>query len=552
MKKKLRVGLLLDSFYVDAWQYRMIEQVINQGCSNIVLAVINAKSKSKKTIISELRKKSHKIIYFLYSRFDRLFFKQSPDAFAKKNLKELISDVSVINVVPEQKKFADYINETDLKTIKESEVDILVRIGFRILKGEILTIARYGVWSYHHGDNKKNRGGPPGFWETVYNWDVTGCILQILNETLDGGIVIYRSYSRTDKVSVERNKNNYFWKSASFLSRAIRRLHLLGEEEFFEQVKSINNGLDFYSGKIFKTPKNLHALYVVAKQAYKIIGWAISKILFVNQWFLLFLLGKKESLGFYKFKKIIPPKDRFWADPFVVEKDEKYFVFIEEFPYRTNKGHISVFDMTTKGAYTRPIKVLERPYHLSYPFVFWHDKKFYMVPESNDNNTIELYECVDFPYKWEHKTNLMEGVSAADTTLFFYEKKWWLFTAIEENQGSNHDDELFLYYSDSLFSKNWVSHPANPVVSDVRSARPAGKIFERDGILYRPSQDCSKCYGYGLNMNKITVLTEKKYEEKMVSYAHPKWSTEALGVHSFTYEKGLTMIDAFRRRLRIF
>ena len=169
MKKKLRVGLLLDSFYVDAWQYRMIEQVINQGCSNIVLAVINAKSKSKKTIISELRKKSHKIIYFLYSRFDRLFFKQSPDAFAKKNLKELISDVSVINVVPEQKKFADYINETDLKTIKESEVDILVRIGFRILKGEILTIARYGVWSYHHGDNKKNRGGPPGFWETVYN-----------------------------------------------------------------------------------------------------------------------------------------------------------------------------------------------------------------------------------------------------------------------------------------------------------------------------------------------------------------------------------------------
>ncbi len=35
-----------------------------------------------------------------------------------------------------------------------------------------------------------------------------------------------------------------------------------------------------------------------------------------------------------------------------------------------NKGHISVIRMDEQGVYSEPVKVLERPYHLSYPFVF--------------------------------------------------------------------------------------------------------------------------------------------------------------------------------------
>ena len=48
--------------------------------------------------------------------------------------------------------------------IKSKNLDILFRRDFRILKGEILNSARFGIWSFHHGDNDHFRGLPPGFW----------------------------------------------------------------------------------------------------------------------------------------------------------------------------------------------------------------------------------------------------------------------------------------------------------------------------------------------------------------------------------------------------
>ena len=34
------------------------------------------------------------------------------------------------------------------------------------------------------------------------------------------------------------------------------------------------------------------------------------------------------STSFWKFKKIIPPDDKFWADPFVVSYNDEYFIFL--------------------------------------------------------------------------------------------------------------------------------------------------------------------------------------------------------------------------------
>ena len=39
------------------------------------------------------------------------------------------------------------------------------------------------------------------------------------------------------------------------------------------------------------------------------------------------------------------PADRFWADPHVVERDGRYWVFLEEWIYATQKGHIAVLEI---------------------------------------------------------------------------------------------------------------------------------------------------------------------------------------------------------------
>jgi hypothetical protein len=249
---------------------------------------------------------------------------------------------------------------------------------------------------------------------------------------------------------------------------------------------------------------------------------------------------------------MVPPKDRFWADPHVILADGHYYIFVEEYIYREKKAHISVIDMDEQGNCITSAPVLEKAYHLSYPFVFPWQNSYYMVPESAENKTIELYESITFPYEWKFKMNLMENVRAVDTTLFHHDGKWWLFTGIAQNEGSLPLVELFVFCSSELFTNKWDSHPMNPVVSDVEHARPAGKVFTRDGRIYRPSQNCSKMYGYGFDLNEILFLSDAEYVEKKVFSVRPHWDKKVKGTHTFTKEGQLTIIDAFMRRRRLF
>ena len=77
----------------------------------------------------------------------------------------------------------------------------------------------------------------------------------------------------------------------------------------------------------------------------------------------------------------------------------------------------------------------------------------FMIPESSANKTIDLYECKEFPYTWNHKMTLFNNIDAVDTNLIFHKSFWWLFTNIKSNTNLNYADELHLYYSKNLFNK---------------------------------------------------------------------------------------------------
>jgi hypothetical protein len=178
--------------------------------------------------------------------------------------------------------------------------------------------------------------------------------------------------------------------------------------------------------------------------------------------------------------------------------------------------------------------------------------KYFMVPEAAENRTIDLYECAEFPRQWKFKTNLMKNVKAVDTTLFHYNGKWWLFTGMAENEGSFPLVELFLFFSGDLFAGEWDSHPLNPIVSDIKKSRPAGRLFTRNGKIFRPSQDCSKFYGYGFDLNEVLLLSETEYLEKRMTSVRPHWDKKIQGTHTFSREGELTIIDAFMRRRKLF
>jgi hypothetical protein len=270
----------------------------------------------------------------------------------------------------------------------------------------------------------------------------------------------------------------------------------------------------------------------------------------IDQWQLLYRHAPTLSTEMFRFKPLVPPKDRIWADPHLIARDGRHYIFLEELPYQRGKGHISVMEMNPDGRWTTPQPVLTEPFHLSYPHLVEADGRLFMVPESYEARAIRVYECVSFPLRWKFVGNILEDVTAVDATFLQHQGLWYMFAGIKEVDGASASDELFLYYSDSFPGSRWLPHPMNPIVSDARNARPGGAIFRHNGNLYRPAQYCGRRYGYGLNLNRIDLLTPDDYRETMVTAAEPRWRKDLRAVHTLAYVSGLTVADALVRRRR--
>ena len=544
---KLKIGLLVDDLSVEAWMYRGLEKILNNDYAEVTLIINNTTPYHDK--------ESQYLLYRSLRKLDNKLFKTNPDAEIKKNIKTLLPSATILQVTPTQERYHDRLASKDIETIKEHQLDVLVRCGFRILKGEILTTAKYGVWSYHFGDQHESRGmADGGFWESIHKAPQTGVTLQVLDENLDGGQILTQSWALTQQISPKKNITFLKWLASPFLARTLKRLHDLGEEKFFKEVSDKHNSLQFYDAPQYKKPNNMETIVPFAKYLYKFTKRLAMKRFFDEEWFVMINLNPNTAKSLPHYKKVISPLGILWADPFVVEKEDGdgYYLFVEEMSYKENVGHLSVLDLDTQGNVTKNTTILNTGSHLSYPNIFQEDGAWWMIPESGASRKISLYKATNFPYEWELHMHLVEDVKSADTTLHYHDNKWWLFTNIDEEEGSLLYNELFLYSADDFRTQEWTPHPQNPIVSDVKSSRPAGKIFIEDGKIIRPAQNSSTRYGYGLSFNEIITLNEHTYKEKEIGKIHPNWDKKIGGTHTYNRVGKLTVIDAWGLRNKFF
>jgi hypothetical protein len=238
---------------------------------------------------------------------------------------------------------------------------------------------------------------------------------------------------------------------------------------------------------------------------------------------------------------------RFYADPFIFVHNGTTYMFCEEFPYATLKGVISVVVIGEDGSMSKPKHVLERPFHLSYPFVFERDGEIWMIPETYSSGKIELYRASHFPDKWVFEQVLVDDVVASDATLFEKDGLLWLFACVHD--GGSSWDTLSLWYAKNLKGP-WQAHKLNPVLVDAGTARPAGKIVVRDGRIIRPAQNCVGGYGTGLVLKEITQLDEHGFAEHVIADLPPQAEWGMVGVHTLNYGSGFEVIDQLHDRAR--
>ncbi len=235
-----------------------------------------------------------------------------------------------------------------------------------------------------------------------------------------------------------------------------------------------------------------------------------------------------------------PAPRTFIADPFLVERDGRRVLLVEDYDYARDRGVIDALELGPDNTVVHREHIIDGPAHVSYPYPVEIDGDLYLVPESSAGGGLAMYRCVEFPFRWQHEPFTFPVCDAVDTTIFEHDGRWWaLFTRASKDSTT----ALYAYHAASPRGP-WTAHALNPIVVDVTSARPAGRPFEVDGALYRPGQDCSRSYGGGLAIARIDELSPTAYRETVVRRidAHG-FGRYCDGVHTVSFAAGAVAID---------
>ena len=544
--KTLKVGLLVDSTFSDKYVYELALWAKDQANIRISHLIVHARPQDSKLgglknilLTQGLHALVSNLVFQLIISVEKLRLKRNSlhkDHYQIFDLSKLVGGVLTISPIVSKSGFVYRFSTEDIEKIKALDFDLLIRCGSGILRGDILHASRLGVISFHHGDNRINRGVPAGFWECYYKWPQTGFIIQRLTEELDAGDVLIRGSFGT-RYFYSLNQAHLYKKSYVHLQNLLNQIALTGK------LPSAENKPNPYSNILFCTP-NLHQSVAYGiKIVKRILIKKIERILsYKERWGISLLPGKWEKSVFWRSTEVKLPRGRYWADPFLYSYDGKTFCFVEDFVYKTNRGHITALEIIGTKVVERGIAVKE-PFHLSFPFLFKYQGELYMCPESCESKQIRIYRCTEFPLKWELQTVVMEGVSAADTMLFERGGKWWMLTSLDQSGAEDHCSELYLFSADSPLHTNWTPSPQNPIRIDACGGRNAGLIIDGEKLFRLAQRQGFDQYGQGLLVYEIKVISESIFVEELVTEINPTFRRGLRGTHHLSTDGKITVID---------
>jgi hypothetical protein len=563
-EEKLSFGIMANDLEFSDWMARSIKKLMRMDNVNLELIILDGREYSgyrhldayefpdyplipdgirknlSKYIEYGMRTNPKEAIDYANWAYYRRFTNTSTGSIKASRTRDLsdeFSPVDKISVIVEEQGFSEYFQPGDIDVIRDYDLDFILRAGFEIIRGEILEVPKYGIWSFHHADEREYRGGPAGLWEVIKGDPISGAILQRLTDRLDGGIVLKRGHFRTQE-NWPKNLNHTLYGTVEWPSQVAIDL-LNGEADYLTDDPSKTNAPIYRNPSLFELcVKHIRDIRDSGEEFIR--GMPIWNIGIVDA-DIPGVLNEQDgsNVNWFPHRR----SDAFIADPFPIEIGGKDYIFVEDFSYSAGKGKISYIEYPD-GFKRGEIKTAhEEPIHMSYPFVFESDGIIYATPETYNANEVRLYE-VHAPDQWELKTSLISGVAAVDPTVINHNGKWWLFfTRCDEliNNEDYEQEKLFVYSSDELTGE-WTPHQNNPVKTDIRSVRPGGTPIEVDGKLFRPAQYSTEYYGMKVAINQIQELTTTKYEEDVVSYITPK-EPYIDGTHTLSSGGGYIIID---------
>jgi hypothetical protein len=275
-------------------------------------------------------------------------------------LRNIAKRVCFIN----EDNFSEYFSDEDVTSIKFANLDFILRFGFNIIRGEILNAAKYGVWSFHHDDEEKYRGGPPGFWPIYKNDPVSAAMMQRLTEKLDSGIILKKAWLKTLFHSYRTNLDVLLFVSSLWPADLANQIRLQG---YSPGVPSDT------TATVYKVPGNIKMFIFLLKLLKNRIIFYWNDLFRAERWNVGIINRSIQEVAFTDVEigseNVLWMKERssrnYFADPAGFIEENKVHILMEDYSYSENKAHISeaVFDPLT-NSFSVPLKSIESKEHL--------------------------------------------------------------------------------------------------------------------------------------------------------------------------------------------
>lgn len=248
--------------------------------------------------------------------------------------------------------------------------------------------------------------------------------------------------------------------------------------------------------------------------------------------------------------RVRAPFGSYFADPFVYVHEGECWLLLEQFEYSKNRGRLVA--RRAAGGPVIPI-ALAGPGHASFPCVFEDDGRLYLLPETGNAGTLDLYVCERFPDRWRLVRRLADNLDAADTVPLRHDGRWWLLTSLRRSRADGGHRSWAIFHTDNLLTGELIPHPVNDERRHAESPFSAGRnagpvMIMSDGRLLRPFHDSNRYYGENLGWARIDMLSPSAFVETVLTETPAEFSAlPKLPLHHVSTHSGWLACDTRTR-----
>lgn len=417
-----------------------------------------------------------------------------------------------------------------LEWIGAHKLDAIVKFGLNLLRIPEPDRLAAPILSYHHGDPRRFRGRPAGFYELLGGEPFMGQIVQVLSNRLDAGAVLAFAETRVIRHSYRRTLLEAYALSPYLLPRALAAV-ARGETLPIEPA-----------GRNYRLPNNR----TVARLTLRTGGHLIRRLAYgafiEKQWRVARLAGcdgldpaaAVRAAGQAPERWSVPPMlpgYTFYADGLFHSGPDD--LLVEAMNGKTGRGEL----VRVRG--DRQDRVTGFAGHLSFPALAAEDGRRFLLPEIVDWSRPALFELDGVSARKVADLNI-DAAGLIDPMLLHHEGRHYLFG----NDVVDGPSVLHLWSAPSLFAR-FERHLASPIRVSARGSRMAGPVLRTAAGLFRPGQDFRSGYGDGILSFRIETLTPDAYRE---SEAGEAAFTHVRGPHTIDVRDGVAAFDFYTER----